>query len=184
MNPKYYSMIEFDSEEEVVCIVRKHPLGLLAIYLTGFFIAVASSLGALYLGELIIEEGYATIAGISTNTVAAAVSAFIGLLVIVASYLIGFIYQNNILVVTTDKVVQVIYRNLVDRKISQLSLGDLQDVTVDQRGLFARIFSYGTLVIETAGEQNNYNFSYAENPHECSSKLFGARENSIKKYGN
>jgi len=100
------------------------------------------------------------------------------------TYIAGFVYQNNILVLTNEKVAQILYRNLIDRKISQLSLGELQDITVDQRGLVARFFQYGTLILETAGEQNNYNFTYTSYPHHCAKELVQAHESSIKRYGN
>jgi uncharacterized membrane protein YdbT with pleckstrin-like domain len=89
-----------------------------------------------------------------------------------------------VILVTSDKIAHILYRNLVDRKISQLALGDLQDVTVDQKGLLARLFGYGTLVIETAGEQNNFSFNFTPHPYTFAKEIVGAREESIKKYGN
>jgi len=74
----------------------------------------------------------------------------------------------------------MLYKTIFDRKISQLGIGDVQDVTVTQKGIFARIFNYGTLVIETAGEQVNYIFTYTPRPYETAKQIVGSHENIVK----
>ncbi|MCA9344118.1 PH domain-containing protein, partial [Candidatus Saccharibacteria bacterium] len=71
-----------------------------------------------------------------------------------------------------------------NRKISQLSIGDVQDVTVTQKGVLAHLFNYGTLVIETAGEQQNYLFTYIPDPYKHSKLIVGAHEKNLVQYGN
>ena len=88
------------------------------------------------------------------------------------------------MLVTSDKIAQVLYRTIFDRKISQLSIGDVQDVTVTQRGVLARMFNYGTIVIETAGEQQNYTFTFVPDPYMCGKAIVGAHEENLKQYGN
>lgn len=180
---KYLKLIEMDSDEQVVCFIKKHPIGLLGIYITGILIAFT-----VFLGGILFASWYQTQPDLqvtaSVGPIVTLISVLVSLLVIGFTYVAGFIYSNNVIIVTNEKIAQVLYKNLVDRKTSQLSLGDLQDVTVDQKGLFARIFKYGTLVIETAGEQNNYNFTYAPYPYEFSKSIVLAREHSIEKYGN
>lgn len=98
--------------------------------------------------------------------------------------LTGYLYQNNVVLVTNEKISQQLYRTIFDKRISQLSIGEIQDVTVSQIGVFAKIFGYGTLVIETAGEQNNYIFNYSINPFECSKLIVAAHEAYVARYGN
>lgn len=180
---KYLKLIEMDADEQVVCFIKKHPIGLLGIYITGILIAFT-----VLVGGVIFASWYQMQPDLQVTTPVGAIVTLlciiISLLIIGFTYIAGFIYSNNVIIVTNEKIAQVLYRNLVDRKTSQLSLGDLQDVTVDQKGLLARVFKYGTLVIETAGEQNNYNFTYAPYPYEFSKSIVLAREHSIEKYGN
>jgi uncharacterized membrane protein YdbT with pleckstrin-like domain len=96
----------------------------------------------------------------------------------------AYLYQSNVIFVTSEKIAQVLYKNIIDRKISQLSIGDIQDVTVSQNGIFSRLFHYGTLVIETAGEQQNYTFTFVPNPYEVSQAIVGAHERNLRMYGN
>lgn len=182
IDQKYINLIELDPEEKLVCTIKRHIVGLIGVYLTGFFISITILLGSLLMGTWI--EKNMDIQNDSIGLIAAVVGVIFSAVLLFFTYVAGYVYRNSVIIVTTDKVAQILYRNLVDRKISQLSLGDLQDVTVDQRGLLARVFKYGTLVIETAGEQNNFTFTFTPLPYKCAQEIVGARESSIKKYGN
>lgn len=96
----------------------------------------------------------------------------------------AILYSNNVIFVTSEKIAQILYINLFNKKISQLSIGDVQDVTVTQKGILAHIFNYGTLVIETAGEQQNYNFTYIPEPYKNSKLIVGAHERNLVQFGN
>lgn len=180
---KHRQLIEMDDAEEVVRVIKKHRIGLIGLYVVGLGIAFIMLVTSVTAG-LWLDDQQAVQLPISASLVLTLVGVVLAALVTVFTYVAGYIYQNNVIIVTSDKVVQILYRSIVDRKISQVSLGDLQDVTAEQRGFVARIFKYGTLVIETAGEQNNYNFTFAPFPYECAKDIVSARELSIQKYGN
>lgn len=181
----FFDMIEFDSDEELICEIRKHPFGLFLIYFSGAFVIV----GLLVAGLLINNWIGTDIANEITNTTQYRPLVLILTLVLVfftaiVTLLGAFIYQSSVVLLTSEKIAQVLYRTIFDRKISQLSIGDVQDVTVSQKGVFARLFNYGTLVIETAGEQQNYTFTFTPYPYQCSKDIVGAHERSVAKYGN
>lgn len=177
--------IEYDDNEQVVCEVRKHPFGLFLIYVSGGFVAFILFCMLVLLPYALDASGQDI--GVSLATIKP-ISALVGLILtslsLVMTAIIGFLYQANVVLVTNEKISQQIYRTLFDKKVSQLSIGDIQDVTVSQVGVFAKIFGYGTLMIETAGEQNNYIFNYSVKPFECSKAIVGAQEAYIAKYGN
>lgn len=181
----FLSLIEFDSDEQLICEIRKHPFGLFLIYLTGGFISVLL-FSALVLLPFAIN-GSSEDFGFDMSLIRP-ILALVGLLLtslsIIMTAVTAYLYQNNVVLVTSEKIAQQLYRTLFDKKISQLSIGDIQDVTVSQTGVFAKIFGYGTLVIETAGEQNNYVFNYSIRPYECSKLIVGAHEAYVAKYGN
>jgi hypothetical protein len=182
---KLLGIIEFDSNEEIVCEIRKHPFGLLLIYLPGGLISIV-----LFLAMVALPLGVSDSAlNLTVNTGAIrSIFIIIGLVLVLLSILMtaisAFLYQNNVVLVTNEKVAQQEYKSIFNKKISQLTIGDVQDVTVVQRGLFARIFGYGTLIVETAGEQNNYMFTYSVDPYECSKMIVATHEAFIEKYGN
>ena len=156
---KYVNLIELDPQEKLICVIRRHIVGLVSVYLTGFFIAIMVLLGSM-LFAIWIDRQPDLGQGGSIGLIATVLGIVLSALVLFFTYVAGYVFRNSVIIVTTDKIAQVIYRNLIDRKISQLALGDLQDTTVEQKGVLARLFKYGTLIIETAGEQNNFIFTF------------------------
>lgn len=182
---KLFKLIEFDDNEKLVCEIRKHPLGLFLIYMTGLFVAAA--LAVTFFGATFFLDNDPLNTGVpstSLRTPLILLGTFLILLTLLITFLGAYIYQSNVVLVTNEKITQVTYRTIFDRKISQLSIGDVQDVTVSQTGILARIFNYGTLVVETAGEQQNYTFSYVPEPYGASKSIVHAHEENLKLYGN
>lgn len=181
----FFKMIEFDPDEELVGEIRKHPFGLFVIFFTGGLVALALMIALMVLPLLINEDP--TGAGLdvgSIRSVLVGLGFLLTLLAIAMTAIAGYLYQSNIVIITSEKITQLLYKTIFDRKISQLSIGDVQDVTINQVGIFARIFNYGTLTIETAGEQANYTFTYTPNPYETGKLIVGSHEENLKRYGN
>jgi uncharacterized membrane protein YdbT with pleckstrin-like domain len=182
---RYFELVEFDQDEELICEIRKHPFGLFLVYATGFFISLAiiiiSALVLFAFANDPLEVG-------STNNSIRTITLIVALIMVVltlgATAIGAYLYRSNIIFVTSEKLAQVLYISLFNRKISQLSLGDIQDVTVEQNGFLPRLFKYGTVVVETAGEQNNYIFTYTPDPYIVSKHIVGAHERNLAKYGN
>lgn len=182
---RFFDMIEFDENEELVWEIRKHPFGLFMIYFTGAAITV-TIFSLFVLGALVFDSNFLGL-GIELGPIRP-IMIGVGFLLTVGA-LVGtaigaYLYQANVVLITSEKIAQLLYKTIFDRTISQLSIGDVQDVSVAQKGIFARIFNYGTLVIETAGEQNNYIFTFTPSPYETGKAIVGSHEDNLKKYGN
>lgn len=185
LGKKLFELVEFDDDEELVAEIRKHPFGQFVIELTGTFVSlvVAGSLIAFALN--LNNLGFGGVDQQSNIQAFLIVAGFLlGVLGLVMTVVSMILYRSNVIFITSEKIAQVIYKNIIDRKISQLGIGDVQDVTVHQNGIFARIFNYGTLVIETAGEQENYTFNYVPTPYENAKLIVGTHEVNLRKYGN
>lgn len=184
ISQKLFDLIEFDQDESLVCEIRKHPIGLFFIYLLGIIIA-GILFGVAVVGTLLLPDSIDI--GVSVAVIRAVILLVGGILSVATigvMFINAYIYKASVLFVTSDKIAQVLYKTIFNRKISQLSLGEIQDVTVSQDGFIARIFDYGNVVIETAGEQNNYVFNYVPFPYKCSKEIVAAHEISIRRYGN
>lgn len=182
---KLFSLIEFDDDEQLVYEIRKHPIGLILIYFTGFFIAL--TLIAAFFGTTFFLDNDPLGTGVNSEPLRSPLiilGTILILLTLLMTFIGAYIYQSNVVLVTSEKLTQVVYRTIFDRKISQLSIGDVQDTTVDQKGILSRIFNYGTLIVETAGEQQNYTFTYVPRPYEASKAVVHAHEENLKEYGN
>lgn len=180
---KFFKFIEFDANEELVAEIRKHPIGLLFVILIGVFVLLAIVAVTTFALAVNLNESVGGNAN-SLKPIFLLIGFVVAVGVAVMTIIASWLYVNNVIFVTTEKIAQVLYISLFNRKISQLSIGDVQDVTVTQKGILAHIFNYGTLVIETAGEQQNYTFTYIPDPYKNSQLIVGAHETNLKAYGN
>jgi len=181
---KLFRFVEFDDQEELLAEIRKHPIGLFLIAITGVFISLtilfattALSIGA---GNSGVFEQF----GSTPQLVLIVLGLLLTGLGFVATFIIGIIYRSNVVFVTNEKIAEVMYVSLFNRRIVQLGIGSVEDVTVSQKGIFSRIFDYGTLLVETAGELENCTFTYVPKPNETSQLIIQTHETYVQKYGN
>jgi uncharacterized membrane protein YdbT with pleckstrin-like domain len=99
-------------------------------------------------------------------------AALVGIGLLVATY----VYRQSRLIISNKNVTQVIQRSLFSRKVSELSLSNVEDVNVDQHGILATIFNYGVLNIQTAGEIENFVFTYCPRPNYYGRIILAARQ--------
>lgn len=164
------------STNRVCAVVRRHPFGLVALYVE-VVIGLIAAIGLVnfLLGDSVNAEArtrYAT-AGVGTIILLSGIATVILLL---ATY----VYNQNKLVINEHDLTQTLQIGLFNRKISELSMANIEDVTAEQRGIFPTLFNFGNLNIETAGEQNNFHFVYCPNPNKYAKIVLEARERFIQ----
>lgn len=164
-------LLNLDPSEVVLHVIKRHPIGVI-------FINVLTILGLVInfavLYYLIRYQDDLGLAG--WEVVVSAVFVMFAFFILFAGYVSLFLYTRSKLVITNESVIQVLQQGLFDRKVSQLNLSKVQDVTVDQEGIFSTMFGYGTISIESAGETANYRFKYATQPIKNSKYLVEAHE--------
>lgn len=170
--------------ETVVEELKKHPIGITYSMLTGFALIVAVLVGSVLFYSYLGSPAQSEVIGGAASGYSLLV-IFIGLLtclgIVVAVAINIYLFKMNSLIVTTEKVAQIIYKNIVDRKVIQLSIERVQDVTVSQIGILPRIFKYGTITIETAGDQDDCVFTFAPDPYEHARIIMDLHEQAVLK---
>jgi hypothetical protein len=73
-------------------------------------------------------------------------------------------YLRNRLILTDAGLTFVTKIGRSGEETLQLSLKEIEDVSIQKSGLFSSLFNYGTFVIETPKDQANMLFKYAPNP--------------------
>src|SRR5579883_1202469 len=132
--------------EVVICEIKRSPIGLFPAYFISALLivggAVAAVLAPYYLDNFTDQQKLGITLG--------------GALVVVATllyvYVTTMVYAANRWIITSDSLTQIGQSGLTTTESSQLSLDDLEDITVEQNGLLQLFFGYGTLHAETAGE--------------------------------
>ncbi len=177
---EFMRLFEHDPSEIILYQALRHPIGVYAIYgsalgvvgmMLVFVALIASDPNSYGMPESAIP-----LLGLGTIVVI--------ILTAVLSYAASYVYQKSRMILTNQKVVFIQYHSLFSREISQLNIGEVEDVNVAQKNIIDRIFKTGNITIETAGEQNNYILSQVKDPHEFAHRTIQAHEGLIAEYGN
>ncbi len=182
---KLFKYVEFDEDEEVIAEIRKHPIGIIVIAIVGIFITLSLFLGSLLLAMNLESLGFDL--GDGAGSFKAIIMGIGAILAVVALAVTGIsivLYRLNVVFVTNEKIAEVAYYSLFNRKVTQLGIGNIEDVSVHQRGIFAHIFNYGTLIVETASEKENATFTLVPTPNVFSQPIIEAHEKYVEKFGN
>ncbi|HEX4774409.1 MAG TPA: hypothetical protein VH234_02745 [Candidatus Saccharimonadales bacterium] len=161
--------------ERTICEIKRHPIGILGIYVaTGLLLIVVAALAFGVVPHFMHDSN----GGSGTATkIGALVFLVVALFSLAFAFISNKVYWGNSWILTTDSVTQIIQSSLFHRESSQLSLGNLEDVTAEQNGILTHMFNYGLLRVETAGERSKFVFLYCPNPNYYAQQVLSAREN-------
>ena len=179
----FMRLFEHDPSEIILYQALRHPFGVFTIYAFG---AIAVVLIIAFMGFFAADSGGVLGMNVSESVFGIVLLIGIFLLVLVAgiSYAAAYVYSKSRMILTNQKLVFFQYHSLFSREISQLNIGEVEDVNVAQKTILDRIFKMGTITIETAGEQNNYVLTQVKDPHSFAHKTIQAHEGLIAEYGN
>lgn len=160
--------------ERVVCIMKRHPIGIVGIYLATFL--MLSTLAVLIFA---VAPSLTTDSDTKDkiNTFGVLFLFFFIILSSAFAYISNKVYWGNRWILTTDSLTQISQTSLFNRQSSQLSLHNIEDVTAEQNGILAHAFGYGVLRAETAGETAKFYLTYCPNPNYFATKILHEREN-------
>lgn len=157
--------------EQLVTVIRRHPIGIIGIYAE----MVVGIVGVITLVLLAIFVFFASLSSGSKGLIAAGalfVVAFLVVILLISTY----VYRQCRLIVSDQSVVQVLQKALFNRKISRLSMSNVEDVNVMQNGILPTMLNYGTLTIQTAGEVDNFIFTFCPKPNDYANQILEARQ--------
>ncbi len=164
---------QLDTDEIKLCEVSKHPFGIFSIYF-GVFFGLVASVGLVFflLPGLVddIDQAF---------NIAILIGFILMLLAVLVLLLATVVYRQNRLIVTDRNITQILQYSLFSRKVSQLNMLNVEDVTSVQSGLMSTIFGFGELRVETAGEQANFVFPLCPRPGYYAKIILEAREKML-----
>lgn len=158
-------------DEHVVTVVHRSIIGLVYIYLFALGAVAALILVAVFA----FPDLFSSLSD-NSNMLLFAGAVFAIALVFFILFIATYVYRQSKLVVTDQNLVQILQGGLFNRRISRLSMSNVEDVTADQQGFLPTIFGYGTLTVETAGERENFVFPYCPNPNVYADQILDARQ--------
>lgn len=148
--------INFETQydgEEVILLLRRHPITQLNWILTALIMILAPlSLKYFPLIDFLPDR--------------------FQFIVILMWYLLitAFVFEKflswyfNVYIITDERVVDVDFHNLIYKEISDAEIEKIEDVTVTQGGVMQTVFNYGSVLIQTAAEKPQFEFEDVPNP--------------------
>lgn len=157
-----FPYVALSEGEYIITSVPRHPIGLFLPFLSGIFL-ITIALVCLFNYDLIAKQLQLT--GFMANYYAMMIpaAAFIAFAMFII-YVAYFIYTNNRLFLTNERVVQEIQRGFFSRSEQTASLVNIEDVSFTQFGVIQQIFNYGSIRLTIEGSENIYLFTYAKSP--------------------
>jgi len=166
-------------EKKIVLFVRKHWVAYLGQFVLSVFLFFFPMVLILivYLGDKrIFHDLVLNLLVLGGSTYYLIIASFI-----FTSWL-SFYY--DIYIITEDAIVDISQQGFFGRKISQLSLLRVQDVSSDIEGFLPTLFAYGNILVESAGEQTqNFILEQVPNPQEISAKIMELHNKIIETEG-
>ncbi|MCX6783819.1 MAG: PH domain-containing protein [candidate division WWE3 bacterium] len=74
------------------------------------------------------------------------------------------IWYFNVLIITKKRIVDVDFWGLLNKNVSETEIAHLEDCTYAQHGVFQSLLNYGSVSMQTAGEQREFEFEGAPDP--------------------
>jgi hypothetical protein len=157
--------------EAIITIVHKSIAALLGIYLE-----IAAGVGALVALVVVLAPGTFSNLTARSSGMLLLIAILFTTLIIFIVILVTYIYLQNKLLITNRGVIQITQKGPFGHKAARLSISSVEDVSADQRGFLATALNYGTLLIQTAGTLENFDFPYCPNPNRYAHQILEARE--------
>jgi hypothetical protein len=153
IKPQVFNFQEKDSDEEILLVARQHwinNVGWIVVTLLMLFVPTFLKIVPLLSS---FAPAYQFMA-------------------ILFWYLITFAYSFekflswyfNVYIITTRRIVDIDFNNLLVKRYSDAEIGMIQDVTSEVIGVIPTIFNYGNILIQTASEVNQLVFERIPNP--------------------
>lgn len=169
VNPTGIRFETQEAKEQVALFLRQHFIvNVPWIAVTIIFLLAPSVLFPLILRSLSLPLPFAYIL----------VGTLSWYLVTVGFALVSFLHWFfNIYIVTNERVIDIDFQYLLFKRFSQAELERIQDISYTAGGIFATVFHYGNVYIQTAGEMPNLEFLAVPRPDKVVEKIRTLMEN-------
>lgn len=151
--PDNISFVNKDPEEEVILLIRKHPITNLTWIATALLLFILPAFLSVFPFFEMLPVGFQFVSLLIWYMVCVAY--------ILEKYLSWFYHVN---IVTDERIIEVDFINLIYREMTDASIENIEDVTVQIGGGIRTFFNYGDIVIQTAAQIPQITFEAISRP--------------------
>lgn len=163
--------LALDPGEKIILTRHRHFINILPI-LIGSGLAIAILMTAI---SWISKHPESVPAGVPTSGISAILTG-LSLLALATAVVAFLVFLQTRIVLTSKYYIQVNQNGLFGRTVSKLSLDQIQDVRGTKRGVLPTLLNYGEILIETAGEEENFFFRPVGDPLNLSEVINDAHQ--------
>lgn len=151
--PEHINFEIKEDGEEIVLMLRQH----IVINLKWIIVTLLLLIGlpiVISLGVLSsLPAGYAAVITLIWYLVTAtyAIEGFLG-------------WYFNVFFITTKRIIDVDFFNLIDKRVSDAEIEKIQDVSYTTKGVLGTALNYGDVMIQTAAETQEFDFNSVPSP--------------------
>jgi uncharacterized membrane protein YdbT with pleckstrin-like domain len=146
-------------DEEILLLLRQHPFtqvkwiiaAVILVFLPFFLSAVVPIIGFLPPAYRLVA-----VVGWYLMTLGFSMEAFLN-------------WFFNVNIVTNKRVIDIDFNSLLYKNFSSTRLDKIEDTTASTAGFFGTVFDYGDVQIQTAAEQEQFEFEKVPHPNEVAS---------------
>lgn len=177
---KFATFIHQKPYEHIVARVRRRGVTLLpAVAIFFILLAMPLAVGALlfHLFPTIITlpTGFPLIYPVGILMISI---YYLSMLLFFYSYFLDF--YLDVLVLTNDRLIDIEQLGLFAHRVSEVDLYKIQDITSEVNGVFASVFNYGTLSIQTAGAVDKFIIYRVPHPDRLRQEIMDLAEEDRK----
>ncbi len=148
-----------DKDDKVIQVVHRHWFSLVFPLLSAILVGLIGVAGFYIAARF--PENVEALGPLSMFLVAAATLILLGLVLILANLKI---YRQNGLILTDSTLYYSVQIGLLRQNVSRFNYGQLEAVSFEQRGILSTLFDYGNLIVKTAADHDDMNFTWAPHP--------------------
>lgn len=142
-----------NENEEMIAIFRKHPFFVWLSIIKYIVLAVLPIIALSFINSVISFQGYGT------------VLYFAFLILLWVGFFVEWTdFMLDTWILTDERLIDVEQVALFSRKVSTLSLDRVQDITVEEAGFIETFFGIGVVLVQTAGESQEFKIYGVQNP--------------------
>jgi uncharacterized membrane protein YdbT with pleckstrin-like domain len=85
-------------------------------------------------------------------------------------------YYLDVWIVTNERIINIEQHGFFSRKVSELKLTKIQDVTSEIIGVIPSLLNYGNIYVQTAGEKERFTFHQIPDPNYVKNRIVQLQE--------
>ncbi|HTK03157.1 MAG TPA: PH domain-containing protein [Alphaproteobacteria bacterium] len=152
----YPDGVDFETrsdKERIILLLRKHPITNLKWIIITLLLLTGPTLLGLFGIFSYLPVGFSLVISLAWYLVTSAYA--------IESFLDWYF---NVYFVTTHRVIDVDFYNLINKRVSDAEIEKIEDVSYTTGGVLRTMLNYGDVFIQTAAEVSEFDFAAIPNP--------------------